>query len=189
MRYTQINKCECCNGNDVGTSIFTSGCFQKCPGCFNSKTWSLTSGQKWTKESEQTLLALLDKQYIKRLSILGGEPLIQNNIHDLSRLCREVKLLYPDKKIWLWSGYLWEDICNLAFEDSTTLAEQEIWDRYDKKALQTILFNTDILVDGPFIQEQKDITLKWRGSKNQRVIDVPVTLRQKASPQPVLYCD
>ena len=107
----------------------------------------------------------------------------------------QVKQTWPQKKIWLWSGYLWEDIYLLAFNNSyRTLGTQKEWSWQEQKALRNILFNVDILVDGPFVQEQKDITLKWRGSKNQRVIRCKDSIKfglQYANlpPVPILYCD
>lgn len=137
----------------------------------------------------------MDRPQITRLSILGGEPLLKQNIKELARLCMTVAQLWPQKKIWLWSGYLWEDIYLLAFNNSyRTLGTQKEWNWQEQKALRNILFNVDILVDGPFVQEQKDITLKWRGSKNQRVIRCKDSIEfglQYANlpPVPILYCD
>lgn len=140
------------------------------------------------------VLDLLDRPYISRLSILGGEPLLQENVKSLADLVLAADMLYPYKKIWLWSGYLWEDIYSLAFDTScSSIGTQQDWNWRDKKNLRNILFSLDILVDGPFIQEQKDITLKWRGSTNQRVIDTQKSLRQNLPvlppPSPILYCD
>lgn len=106
----------------------------------------------------------------------------------------KVKRDWPQKKIWLWSGYLWEDIYSLAFDnDYKSLPHQEEWTQQEKDALKNIIFNIDILVDGPFVQEKRDITLKWHGSKNQRVIDMHKTLSQTLpvlpAPAPILYCD
>lgn len=195
MRYAQIDKCECCNGNDIGVSLFTQGCPIRCAGCQNSSIWDFNGGQIYDSTTQQYITTLLQKPYIKRFSILGGEPLLDRNIQELAHLCSHVKQLWPQKEIWLWSGYLWEDIYLLAFNNSChTLGTQKEWSWQEQKALRNILFNVDILVDGPFIQEQKDITLKWRGSKNQRVIRCKDSIEfglQYANlpPIPVLYCD
>lgn len=195
MRYAQIRKMDISNGEGCGVSIFTQGCPIRCQNCHNNSIWNFNGGKEWTKESEQLILELMDRPQITRLSILGGEPLLEQNVQDLARLCMQVKQTWPQKKIWLWSGYLWEDIYLLAFNNSChTLGTQKEWNWQEQKALRNILFNIDILVDGPFVQEQKDITLKWRGSKNQRVIRCKDSIEfglQYANlpPIPILYCD
>lgn len=181
MRYAQIDKCECCNGNDIGISIFTQGCPIKCSGCYNSSIWDFNGGIEYSKKTLQTIIHLIDKPYIKRFSILGGEPLLPQNYRDLYNLCTEVKFARPDIKIWLWSGYTFEEIWRHAQEDTSNY-------------LFALLGIVDILVDGPFVAEQRDITLKWRGSKNQRVIDLKSTLSCSflfgtRVPEPILYCD
>ena len=194
MRYAQIRKMDISNGEGCGIAIFSQGCPIRCQGCHNSSIWGFDSGKEWNQESKQTVLQLLDRPQITRLSILGGEPLLKQNIQDIAQLCMTVKWDWPQKKIWLWSGYLWEDIYSLAFDkDYKSLPHQEEWTQQEKDALKNIIFNIDILVDGPFVQEKRDITLKWRGSKNQRVIDMHKTLSQTLpilpAPAPILYCD
>lgn len=182
------------NGEGVGVTLCCSGCPLKCQGCFNKEAQNPLFGQEYTKKEEEKILSLLEKEYIDHLAIIGGEPLTRDKVQDLAQLCMKVKQTWPQKKIWLWSGYLWEDIYSLAFDMScSSIGTQQDWDWRDKKNLRNILFSLDILIDGPFIQEQKDITLKWRGSKNQRVIDVQKSLRQNLPilppPSPILYCD
>lgn len=183
------------NGEGVGVTLCVSGCPIKCQGCFNKEAQNPLFGQKYTQKEEEKILSLLDKTYIDHLAIIGGEPLMLDKVQDLARLCMQVKQTWPQKKIWLWSGYLWEDIYLLAFNNSyRTLGTQKEWSWQEQKALRNILFNVDILVDGPFVQEQKDITLKWRGSKNQRVIRCKDSIDfglQYANlpPVPILYCD
>lgn len=194
MRYAQIDKCECCNGNNIGVSIFTQGCPIKCKGCHNASIWNPKEGKEFTTDTLNAIIDLLDKPYISRLSILGGEPFLKENVESLADLVLITDLMFPDKKIWLWSGYLWKDIYSLAFDTSySSIGTQQEWDWRDKKNLRNILFSLDVLVDGPFVQEQKDITLKWKGSANQRVIDVQKSLRQNLPvlppPSPILYCD
>lgn len=194
MRYAQIRKMDISNGEGCGIAIFSQGCPIRCHGCHNASIWGFDSGKEWNQESKQTVLQLLDRPQITRLSILGGEPLLKQNIQDIAQLCMKVKWDWPKKKIWLWSGYLWEDIYSLAFDkDYKSLPPQEEWIQQEKDALKNIIFNIDILVDGPFVQEKRDITLKWRGSKNQRVIDMHKTLSQTLpvlpAPAPILYCD
>lgn len=181
------------NGEGVGVTLCVSGCPIKCPGCFNPEAQNPTFGKRYTSKEETMIINLLNKEYINHLAIIGGEPLQEQNVMDLAFLCSYVKQLWPQKKIWLWSGYLWEDIYSLAFDMScSSIGTQQNWGWQDKKNLRNILFSIDILVDGPFVQEQKDITLKWRGSTNQRVIDVQKSLRQNLPvlppPSPILYC-
>ena len=178
------------NGKGVGITLCVSGCPIKCQGCFNKEAQNFLFGQLYTEKEKRQILTLLDKIYIDHLAIIGGEPLTQDKVQDLSQLCWQVKQKFPQKKIWLWSGYLWEDIYALAFEDNIyNLGNQNNWTQQDKNNLQELLENIDILVDGPFVQEQKDITLKWRGSKNQRVISVQTTLNHGLGKYPILYCD
>lgn len=132
-------------------------------GCHNKSIWNFDGGQEWTDKEQSLVLDLVKPDYIKRVSCLGGEPMLPQNLQALSSLLFKVKRQKPSIKTWLWSGYTWE----------------QLQQKYSKNQdFQTILQNLDYLIDGPFIQEQKDLTLKWRGSANQRVIDVPQTLRQ-----------
>lgn len=184
------------NGEGVGVTLCVSGCPIKCPGCFNIEAQNPAFGKRYTEREERQILSLLDKSYIDHLAIIGGEPITQDKIQDLTYLCRQVKQLWPQKKIWLWSGHTWEKIYSLAYDDEAhRLSKNDWWDNRHKYYLSELLENIDILVDGPFIQEQKDITLKWRGSKNQRVIRCADTLHfgryydNKLISPPILYCD
>ena len=155
MRYNTINSCECTNGLGWGVSLFTQGCSIHCKGCFNPETWNFEGGKEVTTKVESELYKLMDKSYIKRFSVLGGEPLSEQNLEQLSYLIVSMKANYPNKKIWIWTGYTWD----------------EIQERLKKPTkLWIILRHTDYLVAGPFIQEEKDLTLKWRGSRNQEII-------------------
>lgn len=192
MRYAQIRKMDISNGEGCGISLFTQGCPIKCKDCHNSSIWDFDGGKPWNLAVQEQIIDLMKPHYIVRFSILGGEPLIPQNIADLADLVQRIKQCYPDKKIWLWSGYVWQQIYVTAYDMSGDVEEipQDIWTIEEKRALQTILETIDILVDGPFIQEQRDITLKWRGSENQRIIDVKKTLSQeKPAINPILYCD
>lgn len=182
------------NGEGVGVTLCVSGCPIKCQGCFNKEAQNPLFGQEYTKKEEEKVLSLLNKEYIDHFAIIGGEPLIQDKIQDLAQLCMKIKQLWPQKRIWLWSGYTWEKIYSLAYDDEVyRFSNNQWWDNPHKYYLSKLLENIDILIDGPFIQEQKDITLKWRGSKNQRVIDVQKSMRQNLPilppPSPILYCD
>ena len=190
MRFNHIYDSDLQNGQGVGVTLGLQGCTQHCEGCFNQEAWPLDGGYEWTPKIGEQLCQLLQKDYIDHLAIIGGEPLLACNIVDLSHLVMYIKQRMPEKKIWMWTGYLWESIIKTAFRDAPKFQEN--------KALRNILFNIDILVDGPFIQEQKDITLKWRGSTNQRVIDCAATLAQDnwmkefidtGTIEPILYCN
>lgn len=181
------------NGEGVGITVCLSGCKMHCPGCFNPEAQNMFFGKQYTKKIEEQILNLLDKPYIDHLAAIGGEPLLKENMPELSTLCLKVKSHWPQKKIWLWSGYLWEEIYDLAYGHITTLGpktkgRQTGWTPRDKDDLRVILQSIDVLIDGPFIQEKKDLTLKWRGSSNQRVISVPTTLSHDLRQHPVLYC-
>jgi len=157
MRYNSIDKCEAINGEGFGVSLYTQGCPYHCLGCFNPETWDFDKGKEWTQQEEDLIIEFLKPDYIKRLTILGGEPLIERNIEPLTALLRRVKYIYPNKKIWLYTG------SNFEFESI----------RCDN-----LIEHTDIVIDGQFKKELRDITLKWRGSSNQRVIDVQKSLKE-----------
>lgn len=161
MRYAQIDKCECCNGQDIGVSLFTQGCPLHCPGCHNSSIWDFDGGEEWNDAAKDELLSLAAKPFVHRLSVLGGEPLIPANLADIAELLRETKEMKPTIKTWLYTGYLYEKLA-AAYRDNGDFGR--------------ILSNLDILVDGPYLEAQRDITLKFKGSANQRLIDVPATL-------------
>lgn len=181
------------NGQGVGVTVCLSGCRMHCLGCFNPEAQNMFFGRLYTKEIEKQILSLIDKSYIDHVAVIGGEPLLKENMPELSTLCLKIKSRFPQKKIWLWSGYTWEEIYDLAYGHITSLGpktkgKQTGWTPRDKDDLRVILQSIDVLVDGPFIQEQKDITLKWRGSANQRVISVQTTLAHGLGQHPVLYC-
>ena len=153
VRYQKIRKMDISNGPGVRVSIFLQGCTFKCPGCFNPETHDFAGGKEFTDETLQQLLSLCAVDYVEGLSILGGEPLHPINIEGTIKLAKKFKEVYPNKTIWLWSGYLYEDIVN-----------------------KDILNYIDVLVDGNFKTELFSPKLKWKGSANQRVIDVKKTL-------------
>ena len=157
MRYNKIRTMDISNGEGVRVSLFVQGCDFHCKGCFNSEAWDFQGGKEFTTETLNTLLDLCDKEYIKGLSILGGEPLHPNNIETVANICKCFKQKYPNKTIWLWSGFRYEDILN-------------------RESNYDILNLIDILVDGQFEIDKKDLNLKWRGSSNQRVIDCKKSL-------------
>ena len=155
MRYNKIRKMDISNGPGVRVSIFMQGCSFHCKNCFNPETWDFKSGTEFTDETVDKIIDLANNDYIKGLSILGGEPMHPNNIKGTTKLAKKFKEIYPDKTIWVWSGFLFDR------------------DLKDKEVLNYI----DVLVDGRYEDELHDFTLKWKGSSNQRVIDVKKTLK------------
>ena len=150
MRYAQIVPFEVCNGKGAGVSLFTQGCKFHCKNCFNEESWDFNGGKKWTDEIEDKFFKLISKPYIKRVSILGGEPLADENVKTVYLLIKKIKSLFPNKKIWLYSGYTYDEI----IEDSCR---------------KLILENVDVFVDGKYIDKLRDVTLAFRGSSNQNV--------------------
>lgn len=163
MNYADIKTCDVANGVGVRVSLFVSGCTHKCKGCFNAEAWDFNYGKPYDDEAEQKILDALSHDYITGLSLLGGEPFEPQNQAVLVSLLRKVKQQFPDKDIWCYSGYNFEnDIL------AGNLGDHEI----TKEMISYI----DILVDGEFIEEQKDLHLRFRGSANQRIIDVQKSL-------------
>ena len=166
MRYAQIRNMDISNGEGVGVSLFVQGCPIHCKGCFNPETWDFELGKEWNKEIENKFLDIIGKDYIKRISILGGSPLCDENVKDVDDLVCEIRKKYPDKQIWVYTGYEWEDIFDPEFHDSLPF-------KFDSKYYRSdILEHIDVLVDGPFEYNKRDLTLAFRGSNNQRIIDV-----------------
>lgn len=214
MRYAQIRSMDISNGEGVGVSLFVQGCDRNphCKNCFNSETWDFNGGKEWTKETKNKFMKLIDRPYIKRISILGGEPLAEQNLDDVLYLIKkirekypisqnpnsenigksraledenskEIRISFPEKTIWLYTGYNF-DLLKFQYNEfkyTPFAVNADEWlTRWE------IISNIDVLVDGEYIDEQKDLTLKFRGSKNQRVIDVKESLKQG---KVVLYCD
>lgn len=165
MYYGQIKNCDIANGEGVRVTLFVSGCRNRCEGCFQPETWDFSYGIPFTEETEDEITKLLEPSYIKGLTILGGEPFEPENQRDLVPFIERVKKLYPDKNIWAFSGYTFEELLN-----GNTHPRCELTDK--------LLSMIDVLVDGRFILSQKDITLKFRGSKNQRILNLSESLKQ-----------
>ena len=156
MRYALMRKMDISNGTFVGVSLFVQGCPFHCKGCFNQETWSFDGGYEWTEDTKETFLSLANKPYVKRISILGGEPLATQNLPDIVDLMKEVKTRFPDKDIWVYTGRTM---------NSLQMPTRNIEQTY----LHRVLEYADVIVDGPFIESKKDITLKFRGSSNQNI--------------------
>ena len=179
MRYSSIRNMDISNGENIGVSLFVQGCPFHCYNCFNSDTWDFNGGKEWTKETKNKFLKLIDRPYIKRVSLLGGECLAEQNLSDVLSLVEEIRNLFPSKTIWLYTGYTWGNLI-----DGIHYPLDATWE--DSVLRKSIIKLCDVLVDGEYIDDQRDVTLKWRGSKNQRVIDVQKSLKQG---KVVLYCD
>ena len=170
MYYGAIKACDIANGLGVRVSLFVSGCRNRCPGCFQPETWDFAYGQPFTEETADALLRALAPDYINGLTILGGDPFEPENQRELLPLLRRVRAAFPEKDIWAYTGYTWEQL---------TSGTHRVCASETPELLRLL----DVLVDGPFIQEQKNIRLRLRGSENQRLLDVP---RSLASDQPEL---
>lgn len=165
MNYAKIIPFDLANGNGIRIALFVSGCNSHCPGCFNPELQDFMYGKEFSESTKQRALSLLDNPYVEGLSILGGDPLWQNE-NDLNAL---IDLVYQVRKlsktVWLWSGFTWEKIMSASGESST-----------EARLRQQLVESCDVFVDGPFIESMRDLRLKWRGSSNQRVIDVQQSL-------------
>ena len=211
MRYASIRNLDISNGANIGVALFVQGCDRNphCKNCFNSETWDFNGGKEWTEKTKNKFMELIDRPYIKRISILGGEPLAEQNLDDVLSLIKEIRekypisqnpnsenigksrvledenskqirISFPEKTIWIYTGYkLSEIVKQEQYEKVSGISD--VWSkRWD------IIQLVNVLVDGEYIDEQKDLTLRWRGSKNQNVIDVKQSLAQNKM---VLYCD
>ena len=164
MNYATIKNCDIANGPGVRISLFVSGCTHRCKGCFNEVAWDFDYGQPFTQETAEEILNMLAPPHIAGITLLGGEPFEPQNQPALLDLLRQIKAKMPEKSIWAFSGYLFEkDIL------AGRLGPKEI--------TQEFVSYLDVLVDGPFILEKKDLMLRFRGSSNQRLIDVKASLR------------
>lgn len=160
MNYCQIYRADIADGIGVRVSLFVSGCSHRCKGCFNPEAWDENYGVPYTKETEDLIIKELSKPYIKGLSILGGEPLEYCHINDLLILVSRIKKELPNKDIWVYTGSTFEEL------------------KFRSDLCMTLLEMCDVLVDGPFVEEKKDLTLAFRGSSNQRIIDLKKTFKE-----------
>ena len=156
MNYHKIEKTSIANGEGIRVVLWISGCSLHCRGCHNPETWNPNSGKHFNLEAKTELFESLNKSYVQGITFSGGNPL--ESFPEVLALCKEIKEKFPTKDIWLYSGYTYEEI--------------------NQKIMNMVLEYIDVLVDGRYIDEQRDLTLKWRGSRNQRVIDVQKTLKE-----------
>jgi anaerobic ribonucleoside-triphosphate reductase activating protein len=170
MNYATIKNNDIANGPGVRVSLFVSGCTHHCKGCFNEVAWDFDYGTPFTQETVDMILSMISQPHIKGLTLLGGEPFEPQNQPAIVELLRQIKDKYPEKSIWAFSGYLFDkDILSGRLGDTSEY-----------------LSYLDVLVDGPFVEAKKNLTLRFRGSENQRLIDVPASL---ASGEVVLWDD
>lgn len=170
MHYAKIDKCEYTNGIGCGISLYVSGCHFHCKGCFNSEAWDFNYGQLWNRRTMIQFLDLTNHDYVKRVSILGGEPLAYENLPDVYDIIKKVREEFPKKDIWLWTG---NELSVSDFDASVDVG-------WDNDLLRNhILAMCNYVVDGKFVEDLKDLTLPFRGSTNQRIIDVKETIRCK----------
>lgn len=153
MRYHNITKDDMLNGDGLRVVLWLSGCEHKCPNCQNPVTWDINEGAEFDNDAKQEIFDELKKSYVAGVTLSGGDPLHKKNRQDVGVLVEELSKKFPDKTIWLYTGYEWQEVKDLPF-----------------------MKYVDILVDGPFIEAQKDVRIPWRGSSNQKVIDVKKSL-------------
>lgn len=202
IHYASIRNLDVSNGEGIGVALFVQGCRFKCYNCFNTETWDFNGGKEWVPEVKERFLELIDRPYIKRVSILGGEPLADENLDDVLDLVTEInkrynfqkfdsanpckmgvsevenpdkiRLSFPNKSIWIYSGYQWSEI--FTNEEDEPLEHDKEFMLMAKR--QMILKQCNVFIDGRYVDAQRDITLKWRGSKNQKVIDIEKSLEK-----------
>lgn len=179
MRFASMRNLDISNGEGVGVSLFVQGCDRHCFNCFNPDTWDFNGGKEWTEETKNKFIKLIDRPYINRISVLGGEPLAEQNLDEVLSLIKEIRNSFPEKTIWLYTGYSYSEI----FRGQSSCLSQEWVNNFKRREIIKLC---NVVIDGKYIDEQKDLTLAWRGSKNQHVIDVRQSLAQNKM---VLYCD
>ena len=163
MNYAEIKYCDIANGEGVRTTLFVSGCRHHCKNCFQPETWSFSFGNEFSDEVAQAISDSLEGPFVDGITLLGGEPMEPENQRALLPFVRDIKRAHPDKTVWCYTGDLFEDLMDPASLRHTEVTEE-------------LMGLIDILVDGPFEQDKHDISLRFRGSYNQRIIDVPSTL-------------
>lgn len=195
MRYAKIEEYEVSNGHLGGQSLYIQGCRFRCPNCFNPETWDFNGGKKWTPKIKKKFIELANRPYIKRISLLGGECLADENLDGILDLVHEIRLSCPNKTIWLYTGYIAQIEIERDEKDDFWNDEDDFYSyiSFSPKSgspydfMRSVIANhVDVLVDGRYVESQRNPSLRWRGSSNQRVIDVQESLEQN---KVVLYCD
>lgn len=173
MNYAEIKYCDIANGEGVRTTLFVSGCTHHCKNCFQPETWSFSYGEPFTQDVADQIIKSLDGPFVDGVTLLGGEPMEPDTQRALFPFVQALKVAHPDKTVWCYTGDTIEELLDSASPRHTEVT-------------QDLLSLIDILVDGPFIEEEYDISLRFRGSRNQRIIDVPQTLKTGTI---CLWCD
>ena len=182
IHYASIRNLDISNGEGVGVALFVQGCHFHCYNCFNTETWDFNGGKEWTQDTEDKLIELASRPYIKRLSILGGEPLADENLDGVLHLVNRFRLSLPNKSIWLYSGYTFDYIMEgIGYDENGAFFFLD----NDKKRYE-IISKCDVLVDGRYIDSQRNPSKKFAGSDNQRIIEIRKSLEQNKI---VLHCD
>ncbi len=189
MYFGTIKKNDIANGPGVRVNLFVSGCTHHCEDCFNADTWDFSYGEEYTEAHTEEILKALAPDYVAGITFLGGEPMEPANRGTVLDISRKIKNLYPDKTIWIYSGYLTEELLARAgiwdadrVPSATEVPRNRVLPDYspasDAEGLAELMRLTDVIVDGEFMKEKKNLRLKFRGSENQRIIDVPATIAQ-----------
>ena len=163
MNYCNIKNCDIADGPGVRVTLFVSGCTNHCKGCFQPETWDFDYGEPFTAETEETLMKLLEPHYIAGLTLLGGDPFEPSNQRSLLPFVRKVRGIYPKKNIWAYTGFTFEELTKDGSHPRCEITDE-------------LLGLIDVLVDGRFVEEKKNLRLRFRGSSNQRIIDLKATL-------------
>ena len=180
INYHNITHDDMNNGNGLRVVLWLSGCSHHCYNCQNPQTWNPNSGIPFDESAKQEIFNELSKDYISGITFSGGDPLHENNLDEVLKLVQEIRISFPEKTIWLYTGYELSGIIKQEQYEKVSGIPSVLSKRWE------IISNVDVLIDGEYIDEQKDLSLKWRGSKNQRVISIPETLKKG---KVVLYCD
>ena len=188
MNYLKIEHEDVCNGTGLRVVLWLSGCSHHCYNCQNPQTWNPDSGIPFDESAKQEIFNELSKDYISGITFSGGDPLHENNLDEVLKLVHEFRISFPKKTIWLYTGFRWSELtqhdsCN-SFIPLELNLRKDVYEIYMKR--HQIIKLCDVVIDGKYIDEQKDITLAWRGSKNQHVIDVQKSLAQNKM---ILYCE
>ena len=190
INYHNITHDDMNNGDGLRVVLWLSGCSHHCYNCQNPQTWNPDSGIPFDESAKQEIFNELSKDYISGITFSGGDPLHENNLDEVLKLVQEISISFPEKTVWLYTGYTWNFIMNYEltsdFTEEDVLFDYHMKKDYEMIKRKNIIKLVNVLVDGEYIDEQKDLTLKWRGSKNQRCIDVKESLVQNKM---VLYCD
>lgn len=170
MRYASIRSLDISNGEDIGVSLFVQGCDRHCFNCFNPESWDFNGGFEWDKQARETFFSLVNRPFIKRVTILGGEPLADQNLKDIYDVITTIKTQYPHKTIWLYTGYTLSDGDFYGLNGMNCNCDEDFY-------WYKIIESCDVIVDGEYKDNLRDITLQFRGSSNQRLIDVKKSMQ------------